>query len=58
MVKSDFQTDPLVQAIATAIANLEAGRVPVLATDLDRCAVFSHADFVILDAVCTASPAT
>ena len=53
IVKSDFQDDPLVKAIATAIADLEAGRVPVLSTDLDRCSVFSDADFVILDAACT-----
>ncbi len=56
VVKSEFQDDPLVKAIATAIADLEAGRVPILATDLDRCAVFGHADFVILDAACTAQP--
>ncbi len=54
VVQSEFQDDPLVKAIATAIADLDAGRVPVLATDLDRCAVFGHADFVILDAACTA----
>ncbi|TAF53914.1 MAG: hypothetical protein EAZ61_06350 [Oscillatoriales cyanobacterium] len=55
LVKSDFQADPMIHAIATAIADLEAGRVPVLAADLDRCAVFSHADLVILDAACTAT---
>jgi len=54
-VESDFQDDPLVRAIATAIADLEAGRPPVLATDIDRCAVFEQGDFAILDADCTAT---
>ena len=58
IVQSELQDDPLVSAIATAIANLEAGRVPSLATDLDRCAVFGHADFVLLDAACTAQSPT
>jgi len=54
IAQSKFRADPLVMAIVTAIANLEAGRVPVLATDLDRCSVLSDGDFVILNAACTA----
>ena len=58
IIKSEFHDDPFVNAITTAITNLEAGRVPILATDLDRCSVFSDGDFLILDAACTAQPPT
>ncbi|MGD1902277.1 MAG: hypothetical protein ACFB9N_08565 [Geitlerinemataceae cyanobacterium] len=55
MAKSEFQDDPMVRTIATAIDSLEAGQTPTLAQDIDRCAVFERGDFAVLDAACTAN---